>query len=124
MSDLFSGAPTGASGTDSKRRIMTKYLLCRGASPLITTAYKKNIHPRSTLVIMKGGDKVFDFTPGTGAFWHLFSDSRHPNHHPIKPGFKPRRQRVLHQPRIKLVADMGQNHARRADNLIQRKHGI
>lgn len=30
----------------------------------------------------------------------------------------------FHQPRIKLVADMGQNHLWRADNLIQRKHGI
>ena len=50
--------------------------------------------------------------------------SRHPNLHPIKPRLKPRRQCVFHQPRIKLVADMGQNHPWRADNLIQRKHGI
>ena len=50
--------------------------------------------------------------------------SRYPNLHPIKPRLKPRRQCVFHQPRIKLVADMGQNHPWRADNLIQRKHGI
>lgn len=50
--------------------------------------------------------------------------SLHPNLHPIKPRLKPRRQYVLHQPRIKLVADMRQNHARRADNLIQRQHGV
>src|SRR5699024_9038207 len=47
--------------------------------------------------------------------------SRHPNLHPIKPRLKPRRQCVFHQPRIKLVADMSQNHPWRADNLIQRK---
>ncbi len=50
--------------------------------------------------------------------------SRHPNLHPIKPRLKPRRQCVFHQPRIKLVADMGQNHPWRADNLIQRQHGV
>ena len=50
--------------------------------------------------------------------------SLHLNLHPIKPRLKPRRQCIFHQPRIKLVADMGQNHTWRADNLIQRKHGI
>lgn len=42
---------------------------------------------------------------------------------PSNPASNPTAVR-FHQPRIKLVVDMGQNHPWRADNLIQRKHGI
>ncbi len=60
-----------------------------------------------------------DIGAGAGIFPHATSISI-----PSNPASNPRRQCVFHQPRIKLVADMGQYHPWRADNLIQRKHGI
>lgn len=59
-----------------------------------------------------------DIGAGAGIFPHATSISI-----PSNPASNPDGS-VFHQPRIKLMADMGQNHPWRADNLIQRKHGI
>ncbi len=80
---------------------------------------ERNIQYRAQSVPSPSGERVR--VRGPARTFPLITPPQSPSHQT-----PPQTLTVVrfHQPRIKLVADMGQNHLWRADNLIQRKHGI